>query len=291
MKRLVLPILLLGVMCAATVDGQVVSQPVFLPQQYFVGDIVEARVVVRSDTIPEIEIPVELPSQPWVEIVDVSVVQRADGVEVRIRFQPFFVGTRRLPPIDLGGVTVDSVSAFVGSVLESEEPAGMRDQLLLPGTRLLIAVLVIAAVGIPVIVVLAGDWGRKSTKRIGRWYRDRIPYRRFIKGARGLTQRLHELDAKRFYAELQFLTREFIDRRFLAGLTAATTGEIEDRLSRVGIPAQHSTRIHTMFEIADLVRFAGRRATFDERAENLEELRAIVHELHRNRPEASNVGS
>lgn len=277
----------------ATIAAQTVSQPVFLPQQYYVGDIVEARVVVRGGSVPDLTASPQLPSLPWVEILDVVIVQRADGYEVRIRFQPFFVGTRRLPPIHLGEVTIDNVSAFVGSVLTEADPefAGMRDQLLLPGTRLLLIVIVVAVFAIPTLVLIAGDRGRRSIAIIIRWYRERIPYRRFVRGLRTLGGKIHELDGKRFYTELQRLTREFMDRRFGAGLVSATTGELEERLSRIRVPEDSRARLRAMFEIADLVRFANRRVSLDERTTHLEDLRVIAAELHHRKNEGRHVGT
>lgn len=286
-------LLLLGPGGAGAPAAQTVSQAVFLPQQYYVGDIVEARVVVRGTDALQRDGTNPLPSLPWVEILDVVIVQRADGHEVRIRFQPFFVGTRRLPPIVLGDVTIDNVSAFVGSVLpeENPEPAGMRDQLLLPGTRLLLVLIVVAVFAVPTVLLVAGDWGRRTVGRLLRWYRERIPYRRFLRGLRGLGGRIHEIDAKRFYMDLQQLTREFMDRRFDAGLRAATTGELDDRLSRIGVPVDSRERLRGMFEIADLVRYANRRVSLEERTAHLEDLRVITRELHRRKTEASRVGA
>lgn len=286
-------LLILGLLGSVGTVAQTVSQAVFLPQQYYVGDIVEARVVVRGSVVPERDPTQKLPSLPWVEILDVLIVQRADGYEVRIRFQPFFVGTRRLPPISLGDVTIDNVSAFVGSVLPEDNPeaAGMRDQLLLPGTRLLLVLLVVALFAIPTIVFVAGDWGRRTVRRLVRWYRERIPYRRFVRGLRSLSGRIHEIDGKRFYTDLQQLTREFMDRRFDAGLRAATTGELEERLSRIGIPVDSRERLRGMFEIADLVRYANRRVSLEERSAHLEDLRVITRELHRRKTEAPHVGT
>ena len=286
-------LLVLGLICAAGAMAQTVSQAVFLPQQYYAGDIVEARVVVRGTVVPERDATQPLPSLPWVEVIDVFIVQRADGYEVRIRFQPFFVGTRRLPPIQLGEVTIDNVSAFVGSVLTEDDaaPAGMRDQLLLPGTRLLLILIVVAAIAVPTVVFVAGDWGRRTVRHLVRWYRERIPYRRFLRGLRVLSGRIHEIDAKRFYMDLQQLTREFMDRRFHAGLRAATTGELEDRLSRIGIPEDSRERLREMFEVADLVRYANRRVSLEERTAHLEDLRVITRELHRKKTEAPHVGA
>jgi hypothetical protein len=157
------------------VPAQIVSQVVFLPQTYYIGDRVEARVVLRDVSVEEITIPDQLPTTPAVTIDSVSTVQRADGVEVRFVFQPFFTGTRELPPIDLDGVTVSGVSAFVTSVAgpgEELELVSVRDQLILPGTQLQLAFAMAALIGVPTVVIVAGGWGRRRLSGIRRWYRD-----------------------------------------------------------------------------------------------------------------------
>jgi hypothetical protein len=153
--RRFLPLLALFV-ASPYLAGQTVSQVVFLPQTYYIGDVVEARVIVRATESLDLVPPTPLPRSDWVDVRSVVVVQRADGYEVRVLFQPFFVGTRQLPPIDLGSMTLSGVSVVVQSLSVEEgelELQPVRDQLLLPGTQALIAVFLLLLVGVPVVIV------------------------------------------------------------------------------------------------------------------------------------------
>ena len=185
----------------ASVGAQIASQVVFLPQTYYIGDRVEARVVFRNVNAEEITIPDQLPTTQAVAIDSVLTVQRADGVEVRFVFQPFFTGTRELPPIDLGEITVSGVSAFVSSVAEPGEElqlASVRDQLILPGTQLQLAFALTALIGIPTVIIVAGGWGRRQLRGIRRWYRENRPYRVFLKSQKSLAAEMQSVDGKRF---------------------------------------------------------------------------------------------
>ena len=269
---------------APATSAQTVADVVFLPQTYYVGDRVEARVVLDIDSASEITIPDELPRTDWITIESITTLQRSDGVELRIVFQPFFVGTRELPPIDLEQTLLTGVTAFVTSVGgdgEELRTAPVRDQILLPGTEVRIALFAIVLFGVPPTVFFLSGWGRRRLGRVRRWYRERRPYRGFVKSARRLAGRVNELDGKTFYTHLLNLCREYLDGRFSAGLRSATTGELESVLERAGIPATERRRLRLLFEFGDLVKFAGRRATLEERSAHVEEARDIVLALQR----------
>ncbi len=280
--------MLLWVLAATLpVAGQAISQVVFLPQTYYIGDVVEARVVVRATGNLDLMVPGTLPDTDWVDFRSVSVVQRADGYEIRIVFQPFFVGTRQLPPIDLGSMTVSGVSAVVNSLATEAGQTGplelqpVRDQILLPGTQLMIALIVIALVGVPVIVIGTGGWVRRWVQRVRARYRENRPYRTLQKGLRQLQTDIHELDGKRYYIRLLDLTREYLGGRFSPAFRSATTGELDVQLRRAGIPAEPRTRLVDLFRFGDLVKFANRRVTVDDRTRHLEEVRAVTAGLQK----------
>lgn len=276
--------------------AQTISEVVFLPQTYYVGDIVEARVVIRSTDVLDLVVPAALPDTPWVDLRSVQVLQRADGYEVRIVFQPFFIGTRRLPPIPMGALTVSGVSAVVSRLEtgagEELEPEPVRDQLLLPGTELLIGVAIIAIIGAPLLVLLTGGWLRATLRRLQARYRENRPYRSLQKGLRQLQTDMHELDGKRFYIRLVDLLRDYLGGRFSQSLRSATTGELEVQLRREGIDTNHRRQLVELFHFSDLVKFASHRVTVDDRSRHLEEVRSISAELQKQpREEDQRVGA
>jgi hypothetical protein len=275
--------------------GQTVSQVVFLPQTYYIGDVVEARAIVRVTESLDLVPPTPLPQTDWVDIHSVVVVQRADGYEVRVTFQPFFVGTRQLPPIDLGSMTLTGVSAVVQSLSVEEGPLELqpvRDQLLLPGTQALIAVFLLLLVGVPVVIILTGGWARRWIENLRERYRASRPYRTLTRGLRQLQTELHDLDGKGYYIRLLDLARAFLGGRFGPRFRSATTGELDQQLRRVGIDPELRKRLVALFQFGDLVKFAGRRVTVDDRTHHLEEVRTIAVELRRQeRGESQRVGA
>ncbi|MDA3949559.1 MAG: hypothetical protein PF508_10040 [Spirochaeta sp.] len=274
------------------VPAQIVSQVVFLPQTYYIGDRVEARVVLRDVSVEEITIPDQLPTTPAVTIDSVSTVQRADGVEVRFVFQPFFTGTRELPPIDLDGVTVSGVSAFVTSVAgpgEELELVSVRDQLILPGTQLQLAFAMAALIGVPTVVIVAGGWGRRRLSGIRRWYRENRPYRTFLRSQKLLATEMPGLDGKSFYIRLLDTFRDYLDGRLGTRVRSATTGEMDHVLTRAHVDEELRTRIVELFRFGDLVKFARQRVTLEQRTVHVTEVRAVVDALQRHKPDGESA--
>jgi hypothetical protein len=278
---------------ADRVHSQAISQVVFLPQTFYVGDMVEARVVVRTAETLDLVVPELLPSTEWITVHSVTIVQRTDGFEARIIFQPFFVGTRQLPTIGLGAMELTGVSAFVNSMIASDdlEHEPIRDQLLLPGTRLLVAIVLGALVAIPLAVVGAGKWFRRRLVSLFRRYREKKPYRRLVKNLRTLQAEMHELDGKRYYIRLLDEARVFFDNHFDVAIRAATTEELEERLAQAGAAPDTRRTLVEMFRFGDLVKFAQYTVTVEDRTRHLAELRALAQEAYRNRKRNKGTGA
>lgn len=294
-RLLMLGALTVLVGASGSLSGQSVGEVLFLPQTYYVGDVVEARVVVRSSEDLDLSVPPTLPATEWVDLREVSIVQRADGYEVRILFQPFFVGTRQLPAIDLGMFTVSGVSAVV-STLQSEEGElalqSVRDQLLLPGTRALIAVIVLAIFGVPLAVAFTGGWITRNVVALQERYREKRPYRTLQKRLKQLQTETHELDGKRYYIKLVDITRSYLEGRYGIVFRSATTGELDVYLRKEGIPVEQRQRLIELFQFGDLVKFANRRVTVHDRTYHMDAVKALAGELQRvEREDRVDVGS
>lgn len=274
-------------------DSQAISQVVFLPQTFYVGDMVEVRVVVRTPETLDILVPEILPSTEWITVHSVTIVQRTDGFEARIVFQPFFVGTRQLPAIGLGAMELTGVSVLVNSMIGSDdlEHEPIRDQLLLPGTRLLVAIVLAALVAVPLAIVGAGKWFRRRLISLFRGYREKRPYRRLVKNLRVLQAEMHELDGKRYYIRLLDEARVFFDHHFGVAIRAATTEELEERLTQAGASADARRTLVDMFRFGDLVKFAQYTVTVEDRMRHLKELRTLAQEAYRNRRRTGGVKS
>lgn len=264
--------------------SQSISSVVFLPQTYYVGDRVEARVVLRDVDIDAVDVPEVLPQASWISLESMTTVQRADGTEIRIVFQPFFVGTRELPPIDVGVALLTGITAFVTRVSPGGgdlQIASTRDQLVLPGTQIQVALVIVFLVATPLFVIVAGGWGRRWIMRVRRWYQENRPYRTFQRSMKNLVVERHSVDGRTFYIRLLDSCRDYLAGRFGLGARSATTIELDSVLSAGGIDAENRQRIVGLFRFGDLVKFAGRRVTLDEREQHIEEMRTIVGVLQR----------
>ncbi len=260
----------------SVVMGQSIASVTFLPQTFFVGDMVEARVVVRTGENLNLAVQDSLPVTDWVTVHSVTIVQRADGFEVRIVFQPFFIGTRQLPPINLGPLEIADVSAFVTSALDGEgELHPIRDQVTLPGTRLFIGVIMLILLGIPLFIGATRKWVKRTVRSIVQWHHDRRPYRRLQRAVRSLQLDLEELDEKTFYIRLIDEVRIFLESQYHEPFVAATTGEVAQLLKNTPLDEDTKDALIAMFRQSDLVKFAhatGERAQWQEHLTRLRQL-------------------
>lgn len=272
--------------------AQSVSQVLFLPQVHHVGDIVEARVVIRSTRTLNLTVPEILPRLNWIIVHGVSTLNRPDGVEVRILFQPFFVGTRTLPVLELGDFNVTGISTFVtplaGADLNEAQP--IRDQLLLPGTRLLIAVAVLLFFGVPVVIWFAGGWGTRVVRTLIRRYRESRPFRQALRSLRALSADLHEIDGKRFYIRLLDVARGYFARRLDPRILSATTGELRAYLTHSGLTESTVLELVELFRVGDLVKFANQRIAIDERQNHLRDTVRLITIAHKMPPQRGSAG-
>jgi hypothetical protein len=261
------------------VTGQSIASVTFLPQTFFVGDMVEARVVVRTGENLNLAVQDSLPVTDWVTVHSVTIVQRADGFEVRIVFQPFFIGTRQLPAINLGPIEIAEVSAFVSSALDGEgELRPIRDQVILPGTRLFIGVIMLAIVGIPVVIAVTRTWTRRTVQSVVQWYHDRRPYRRLQRAVRSIQAELEDLDEKSFYIRLIDEARIFLESQYHEPFVAATTGEVAQLLTKTPLEEKTRSALLLMFRQSDLVKFAHATGEREQWQEHLEQLRQLGSE-------------
>lgn len=282
--NLVILVVALFTITVSEARGQDVTDVMFLPQTYHVGDRVEARVVLRNLEVDDLTIPAQPPETSWVRFESIIPIQRADGVELRILFQPFFVGTRELPALDLDGAVVTGITAFTTSVRTSDDEAAsliVRDQLVLPGTQLQLALLIGLIVIVPIVVIVTGGWGRRTVRRVARWYRENRPYRTFSRAIKALNKETHAIDGKTFYIRLLDISRTYLDGRFGTTVRSATTGELDGVLSRAGIDDESRRRIVSLFQFGDLVKFANQKVGIEARSRHVQELQRVVETLQR----------
>ncbi len=257
-----------------------VTESVVLPSEYYVGDRAELRVRISTSSSAELSVPAVLPEAAWAVFHDMGLFPiDAQQTEIRISFTAFRPGTQTLPTVDLGGVSLSGLTVRVASVLEEgqTEPAPLEPPMLLPTTRLRMAVFVALLIIGPLLVWMLLRVGRVQVSSLLVRYRQAQPYRRLKKSLTRLESSIEELDARSFYIVLLEDIRRYFTRRLGRDLMSATSVEIIHYIS--GIDARGSDLIAEVFRTGDLVKFAGRPATPEQRRGHLAGVLQVISEL------------
>lgn len=283
--RRCIPMLLLTCVAAmSVVDAQsyTIVESVRLPAESFVGDPIELRYRVRSAL--ELEAPARLPVPTWGDITSVRVIERGDEYDVRLVVVPFEPGTLTVPPIDLGGVALDGLSFVVSSVGEDRtEVRGILGPERLPGTRL-VMLIVVLAVALPLLALLyfAGP-GRAVVRRILARRQARLPYRKLLRTIDQLEKNIRYDSARDFYTLLVSALQDLMTSRLGFECRAATSTELTSYLpalaAQCGADAQAADPLAGIFETSDSAKFAGAQIRRKVRLEQLRTCRALMVEL------------
>ena len=161
---------------------------IFLPKKYYVGVKVELRIKITIEEGYTLQLPDNIPESSWMNFHSVEIIKIDKNSELRIVLTSFIPGTRSLPSLNLGGVVLNSVKLHTSSLIDSTENnfVGIAGQLLLPGTKLmLVIVLGTLFLGPLLLLMLLGPLRKKITEfvRIGR---NRRPIKRLNKILREL---------------------------------------------------------------------------------------------------------
>ncbi len=259
-----------------------IVESVRLPAESFVGDPIELRYRVRSAV--ELEAPTRVPEAAWGDITSVRVIERGDEYDVRLIVVPFEPGTLTIPPIDLGGVSLDGLSFLVSSVGEERaEVRGILGPERLPGTRLVMLMIVLAvAVPLLAILYLAGP-GRAVVRRVLARHRARVPYRKLLRAIDQLEKNIRYDTARDFYTHLVGALQDLMTSRLGFECRAATSTELTSYLpalaAQCGADAQAAAPLGGVFETADSAKFAGAQVRRKVRLEHLRTCRALMVEL------------
>ncbi len=263
------------------------SESIFLPPRFFVGDRVELR--LKYDTPADLVISQAelLPEHPWIEFHTIEVQdRRASGrsgeVVVRLFFTPFQPGESLISAFRLGDLGIEEISVTTQSALEAEQaPAlrGPRNQLNLPLTWLKLLILAAIGIGAPVCVVFLLRYGVRGIARIREARIRRLPYLHARKSLNRLTSQLSSIEGKSFFILLSLAVKRYLTERLSAPLMSAATGEILKELNRAGLEEDLSLRVHGVLRRADLIKFSGKRSNMREMLQNLKVVDSIVDQI------------
>lgn len=277
-----------AILAPVAVQGnETIQDVVFVPPAFTVGDPVEVRVIVAVDTEIPVTVPDFIPDSDWARIDDIQIDTSPGTFTVIISFVSFAPGTRSLPPLDLGGVLLPEIKVSTASLLNDGTvgPRGIRGPLLLPGTRLALALILALGVAAPPVlytgILFLWRWAFRLRDRYldGRSARR---LRRLIKRLRSGTEVVVPVI---WYTAL---TEEL--RAYLSGLTgkdcrSATTAEIAVLPGFEKIDSPRGTLLKIL-KTGDLVKFAGRRSRDKERLAALDAVEEAMRRLDKDEDDA-----
>ncbi len=267
---------------ALTISGALSAQAVlndirFVPPTFFVGDSVELRITFSYKGPLAVAPPDSIPESDWVDIRDVSLIQDDETVTVVIAFTPFAPGTRTLPPMKLGALQLRDIKVATHSILENshEGVRSLRGQLLLPGTRLAVALILSLAAMAPFLGYGLFRFSWKWIKKSRQLYRVGRPVRRLRRVMKKLKAGIGSIQASLWYYELTEALRAYLSDRLNHDCRSATTAEIA-LMPEFLIDNTPQKDLLEVLKEGDMVKFAGRFA--DDRSLNkiLEMVNAAV---------------
>ncbi len=254
-------------------DTSLVTGAVFVPPVYYVGDLVELRLSLLLPEGKSMLPPLSLPTASWVLIRDVQVRHEPPFERVTIKFVPFAPGTKTLPPLVLGDVTLDGVKVSTDSLLGKDPPelTPPRDQMLLPHTELFVLFCLIVLLVLPWaiwrLIKPTARWTAALRKRSAH----RRAWRRWIKEVRRLRASAMGLEGPEYYTQLSQLARGYLGSRFDQDFGTLTAAEAQDVLQPLP-PAWRSEWVR-LLRRSDVVRFDARNPTDAEKLEDIDALR------------------
>ena len=287
MRALALAVFLLFLAAWPVFAQAALTESIFLPPRFFVGDRVELRLTYDVPAGVAVEPPAQLPAHAWIEFHNIEVQDRrsADGsgeVRVRIFFTPFSSGETVLPPLPLGDLDTGELLVTTQSVLQLEHDQtlrGPRRQLNLPLTWLRLLVLVVIGIGAPAVVFFLLRYGIQGFIRIREARIRRLPYLHVRKSLNQLAAGRSSMEGKSFFILLSLTIRRYLSERLSRPLMSVTTGEIKKELGVAGLEESVSLRIHEVLKAADLIKFSGKRADRREMERSLKAVDRIVEQV------------
>ena len=254
----------------------------FLPPDYYVGDTVELKFTLRSSGNPDLIVPETLPDPGWVKLLSLRIAKQGGDHEITIRFIPYYPGTRTLPALVLGDLTLKDIKIYTSSVLGGDterELSGIRNNLIIPGTRVTGAVIFSMLLCLPLLIIIFYKFLKKRTGALVYSYKLNLPYRKFLRLLKRIRQTLNDMSDKEFFTQYTDGLKSYLSTRFHKDFTTLTTTEMESvfRSSTVSEPLYLT--LLNLFHRMDRVKFAGEEMTLQERDGMLSEAEQISVEL------------
>ncbi len=267
-----------GIPCFSD-SGLNVKSIIFLPKEYFVGDTVEARIMLQSEGGGVFAPPSKLQEYGWLVYHEITVKKEKNGTLVTITFTPYAPGTRTLPPIKLGSAILDSVKIHTTSMLETAGTSfrGIKKPLLLPGTRLLLGVVIaVLFIGPVFILWFIGSIKPKLNLAMA-LRRGRKSQRQLYKVLKDLDEEKERMSSRQFYFELSDAYRKYLWKRTGVDFMTTTSTDFGLNLEKILGPNSIVRSASAMVKFSDSIKFGGVTVNAGRKIHDLSIVRESVH--------------
>lgn len=245
-----------------SLDAQAIVGDIrFTPPVFYVGDKVEMVIEFSLARPLAIEDPEIMPESDWAEILDIRVESSGNAATVMIDFIPFAPGTRTLPAMELGALQIRDLKVPTRSVVSGdyEGVRTPRGQLLLPGTRLAVALILALAAMAPFLGfgMVRRLW--QQVLRLQEVWKTGRPARKLRRLTKGLRLVIGDLPAMPWFSQLTEALRTYMSSRLERDCRTATTAEIA-LMGEFRETDSPQVRLLNILHEGDMVKFAGQFA-------------------------------
>jgi hypothetical protein len=251
----------------------------FTPPTFFVGDKVSLLLEYEVTGSMSVEPPASIPQADWIEILSVDVKERSGTLDVLISFIPYAPGTRALPDMDLGLLRLTDIKIPTYSILQNthEGVRSLRGQLMLPGTRLTVALILAFVAMAPFMGYGIFQIVWKRVKQFREKFRFNRPERKIRRLLKKLGVVIGTVSAPDWYSELTDGLREYLSSRTQKDCRSSTTAEIAllEMFQDGDFPG---SKLISVLRDGDMVKFAGRSADDGAMRSSLQEVERTIEE-------------
>ncbi|MDC7124878.1 MAG: hypothetical protein PQJ46_04890 [Spirochaetales bacterium] len=282
MKRFFLLLLVLLISIPLFADKNYISEKVvFLPQDFYVGDLVEMRVKIRPSVGAKVEKPKSLPSPYWIKIDSADILQDGDVYELRLLLRPYAPGIRTLPTVQFGDISLKDIRIQTKSVLaeESHPFSPPAEQMLLPGTGYYIGLLIGLLFILPLCIIIFGaSFKNKITDFINE-KRQKRPYKRIMNILKDLSDKHSGMTDRELLTIIVDELRIYLSARGSIDYSSATVKEASAMVLGDFKEAAKAVELIPFFRLADEIKFGDGQISSDERLKILADVNDIVEEI------------
>jgi hypothetical protein len=219
-----------------------------------------------------------MPADQWIRIDSISVTETKDYSVLHVYFVSYAPGERAFPTIRLGGIEVSGIRVTTASLVAEgrtrlTDPKG---QLLLPGSTLILGIVVALVIGLPLAGILLFRRFRLRLVELVENRRARRPWRQLKRALDALELEKPPRNPRRFYITLIDEIRRYLTLKFGRDFRTVTAREFVTATRSTAVGEDAATGIARIVSFGELVKFAGEPASEATLSSDINHIRQIV---------------